>query len=37
MPASGKKNVMSQAEIEQRQSAGTKHGVYALRDRGEAR
>jgi hypothetical protein len=39
MPASGKKEVMSEAEIEQRRQAGMKkatHGAYAFRDRGEA-
>jgi hypothetical protein len=38
MPASGKKEEMSDAEIEQRIIAGQKratHGAYAFRDRGE--
>jgi len=39
VPASGNKDVMSEAELQQRCEAGqrsTEHGVYAFRDRGEA-
>lgn len=39
MPASGSKDVMSEAELQQRSDAGQKnieHGVYAFRDRGQA-
>jgi hypothetical protein len=35
MPASGSKDVMSDAEMEQRQQAARSHGAYAFRDRGE--
>jgi hypothetical protein len=35
MPASGKKDVMSDAEHEQREQAARKHGAFAFRDRGE--
>jgi hypothetical protein len=38
MPASGKKEQMSEAELEQRSLAGqahSTHGAYAFRDRGE--
>jgi hypothetical protein len=39
VPASGKKDEMSETELQQRSDAGQKstdHGVYAFRDRGEA-
>jgi len=38
MPASGTKEVMSEAELEQRSDAGQRsriHGTYAIRDRGQ--
>lgn len=36
MPASGNIDVMSEAEIKQRQQATRKHGAYAFQARGEA-
>jgi hypothetical protein len=35
MPASGSKEAMSEAEIDQRQQAARSHGAYAFRDRGD--
>jgi hypothetical protein len=34
MPASGKKDVMSEAELEQRHQASRKHGAYSFKDNG---
>lgn len=36
MPASGTKEDMSQKELQQREEAPRKHGVYSIRDRGQA-
>lgn len=36
MPASGNRDSMSQDELQQRQEANRRHGVYAVQSRGES-